>query len=46
MAIKKSGNGSPESRKKVTSIGGHVRRSIPKNKKKRDSFKPYRGQGR
>ena len=32
--------------KKVTSIGGHFRRSIPKNKKKRVSWKRYRGQGR
>ena len=35
----------PEKIKKVTSIG-HSVRSRPKNKKKRVSWKKYRGQGR
>ena len=35
-----------EKRKHVTSIGDHSTRSIPKNKNKRRSYKPYRGQGR
>lgn len=33
-------------RKKVTSIGAHPTRSIPKNKHKRRCWKPYRGQGK
>jgi hypothetical protein len=32
--------------KKVTSIGRHSTRSMPKNKKKRISWKRYRGQGK
>ena len=35
-----------EKHKKVTSIGRHATRSIPKNKSKRRSFKRYRGQGK
>ena len=35
-----------EKHKKVTSIGSHATRSIPKNKNKRRSFKRYRGQGK
>ena len=34
-----------EKHKKVTSIG-HSVRSVPKNKKKRVSWKRYRGQGK
>ena len=32
--------------KKVTSIGAHSTRSVPKNKHKRRCWKRYRGQGR
>ena len=32
--------------KKVTSIGAHPTRSMPKNKHKRRCWKRYRGQGR
>ena len=35
----------PESKKKVTSIGAS-KRSMPKNKHKRRSWKRYRGQGK
>tara|TARA_B100001750_G_C15222724_1_gene454072 strand:- start:222 stop:359 length:138 start_codon:yes stop_codon:yes gene_type:complete len=35
-----------ERTKKVTSIGAHPTRSMPKNKHKRRCWKRYRGQGR
>ena len=35
-----------ENIKKVTSIGAHPTRSMPKNKHKRRCWKRYRGQGR
>jgi len=35
-----------EAIKKRTSIGGHPRRSRPKNKNKKRCWKKYRGQGK
>ena len=46
MALLKEDENNPNRKKKVTSIGANTRRSIPKNKRKRRCWKPYRGQGR
>jgi len=45
MALLRENTARSEAKKKVTSIGAS-KRSMPKNKHKRRSWKRYRGQGR